>query len=275
MSLIFFSDIDGTLINNNSFSYGKNIETIKELLQANHYVIFNSSKTFAEIDYILKSENLSIPFICETGGAVYCPRGFFGESENKRGDYDVIFESAKISDFSKKIEPILSSEFKNEILFFNDMSIKMKERFSGLFDKDLERASRRDFSILFKWHAGDEKLNKLRDMLEDFNLTIIKGGRFFHICSNFNKYSAMKFILTKISHNSPEQIYKTVGIGDSSNDIEMLNKTDYKCVVQSINNTSLIAGLTSKDFILSTTRAPEGWQECIDNVFDRTRGLHG
>ena len=58
-------------------------------------------------------------------------------------------------------------------------------------------------------------------------------------------------------------------------DIEMLNKTDYKCVVQSINNTSLIAGLTSKDFILSTTRAPEGWQECIDNVFDRTRGLHG
>ncbi|GIS46598.1 MAG: hypothetical protein Ct9H90mP18_09300 [Gammaproteobacteria bacterium] len=30
----------------------------------------------------------------------------------------------------------------------------MKERFSGLFDKDLERASKRDFSILFKWHAG-------------------------------------------------------------------------------------------------------------------------
>ena len=123
MSLIFFSDIDGTLINNNSFCYGKNIETIKELLQANHYVVFNSSKTFAEIDYILKNENLSIPFICETGGAVYCPRGFFGDSENKRGDYDVIFESAKISDFSKKIEPVLSSEFKNEILFFNDMII--------------------------------------------------------------------------------------------------------------------------------------------------------
>ena len=44
----------------------------------------------------------------------------------------------------------------------------MKERFSGLFDKDLERASKRDFSILFKWHAGDEKLNKLKDIL---NLT--------------------------------------------------------------------------------------------------------
>ena len=275
MNLIFFSDIDGTLINNNSFCYGKNIETIKELLQANHYVIFNSSKTFAEIDYILKSENLSIPFICETGGAVYCPRGFFGESEERRGDYDVIFESAKISDFSKKIEPILSSKFKDEMLFFNHMSLKMRARFSGLSGKDLERASLRDFSILFKWHASNEKLNNLKDILEDFNLTIIKGGRFFHICSNFNKYSAMKFILTKISHNSPEQIYRTVGIGDSSNDIEMLNQTDYKCVVQSINNTSLIAGLTSKNFILSTTQAPEGWQECVDNIFDQTRRFHG
>ena len=151
----------------------------------------------------------------------------------------------------------------------------MRARFSGLSGKDLERASLRDFSILFKWHASNDKLNILREILEDFNLTIIKGGRFFHICSNFNKYSAMKFILTKISHNSPEQIYRTVGIGDSSNDIEMLNQTDYKCVVQSINNTSLIAGLTSKNFILSTTQAPEGWQECVDYIFDQTRRFLG
>ena len=44
MNLIFFSDIDGTIINNNSFSYGNNIKIIKELLEAGHYVIFNSSK---------------------------------------------------------------------------------------------------------------------------------------------------------------------------------------------------------------------------------------
>ena len=71
MNLIFFSDIDGTIINNNSFSYGNNVKIIKELLEAGHYVIFNSSKTFYEIDHILKSENLSIPFIFETGGGVY------------------------------------------------------------------------------------------------------------------------------------------------------------------------------------------------------------
>ena len=275
INLIFFSDIDGTIINNNNFCYGKNIKIVKELLQAGHHVIFNSSKTFYEIDYILKSENLCIPFICETGGAVYCPRGFFGNNLNKRGDYDIIFESPKISDFYMKIKSILSKEFKDELLFFDDMSLKIREKFSGLSAKDLERASKRDFSILFKWHVDDKKLNKLKNILHDFNLTIIKGGRFFHICSNFDKYSAMQHILKFLNHNFPDQIFKTVGIGDSSNDIEMLNQTDYKCIVHSINNTSLISGLSNKKFILSTTHAPEGWEECIDNVFNQTRRTYG
>ena len=38
MNLIFFSDIDGTIINNNSFSYENNIKIIKELLEAGHYI---------------------------------------------------------------------------------------------------------------------------------------------------------------------------------------------------------------------------------------------
>ena len=275
INLIFFSDIDGTIINNNSFCYGNNIKIIKELLDAGHYVIFNSSKTFYEIEYILKKENLSIPFICETGGAAYCPKGFFRDNLNRRGDYDIVFESAKTSDFYMDIKAILLEEFKDELLFFDDMSLKMKEKFSGLYEKDLERASKRDFSILFKWHADNKKLNKLKSILQDFNLTIIQGGRFFHICSNFDKYSAMQHILSFITHNFPHQIFKTVGIGDSSNDIEMLNQTDYKCIVQSINNTSLIAGLSKKKFILSTTQAPEGWQECIENVFNETRRTNG
>ena len=275
MNLIFFSDIDGTIINNNSFSYGNNVKIIKELLEAGHYVIFNSSKTFYEIDHILKSENLSIPFICETGGGVYCPRGFCGDNLNKRSDYDIIFESAKTSDFHMKIKSILLEEFKDELLFFDDMSLKMKEKFSGLSAKDLERASMRDFSIPFKWHTVNKKLNKLKSILHDFQLTVIKGGRFFHICSNFDKYSAMQHILSFMNHNFPQQIFKTVGIGDSSNDIEMLNKTDYKCIVQSINNISLIEGLSNKKFILSTTHAPEGWQECIENVFNQIRRTYG
>ena len=73
---------------------------------------FHLDRVFREPEDVIFYD-ISIPFICETGGAVYCPRGFFGESEERRGDYDVIFESAKISDFSKKIEPILLSKFKD------------------------------------------------------------------------------------------------------------------------------------------------------------------
>ena len=275
VTMVFFSDIDGTIINNNSFCYGKNIHVIKELLEAHHYVIFNSSKTFNEIDYMLKSENLSIPFICETGGGIYCPKEFFESTQKERAGYDIIFESVRQSTFNAQIKDTLTKEFKNEIVFFDELSLKMREKFSGLSGDDLERASNRDFSILFKWHNNNEELIKLKSILEDFNLTVIKGGRFFHICSDFNKYSAMQLIMSKINNANPKKIFKTVGLGDSSNDIDMLNQTDYRCIVQSTNNISLIAGLSNKNFILSSTPAPEGWQECIENIFIESRRTNG
>ena len=148
VTLVFFSDIDGTIINNNSFCYGNNIDVIKQLLEAEHYVIFNSSKTFNEIDHMLKSENLSIPFICETGGGIYCPKEFFDSTQKERGGYDIIFESVRQSSFSAQIKDTLTKEFKNEIVFFDELSLKMRERFSGLSGDDLERASNRDFSLL-------------------------------------------------------------------------------------------------------------------------------
>tara|TARA_Y200000002_G_scaffold368945_1_gene362550 strand:+ start:511 stop:1359 length:849 start_codon:yes stop_codon:yes gene_type:complete len=275
VTLVFFSDIDGTIINNNSFCYGNNIDVIKQLLEANHYVIFNSSKTFNEIDYMLKSENLSIPFICETGGGIYCPKDFFDSTQKERGGYDIIFESVRQSSFNAQIKETLTKEFKNEIVFFDELSLKMRERFSGLSGDDLERASNRDFSLLFKWHTNNEELLKLKNILDDFNLTVIRGGRFFHICSGFNKYSAMQLIMSKINNTNPEKLFKTVGLGDSSNDIDMLNQTDYRCIVQSTNNTLLIAGLSNKNFILSSTPAPEGWQECVENVFIESRRTNG
>ena len=34
-------------------------------------------------------------------------------------------------------------------------------------------------------------------------------------------------------------------------------------------------GLSNKKFILSTTHAPEGWQECIENIFNQIRRTYG
>ena len=48
-TLLVFTDIDGTLINNDTFFEGKNIEIAETLHKHNHLLIYNSSKTFNEI----------------------------------------------------------------------------------------------------------------------------------------------------------------------------------------------------------------------------------
>ena len=53
-SYLIFTDLDGTLINHQSYSLGVNDKIIKKLTQNSHQVIINSSKTFTEIKKILE-----------------------------------------------------------------------------------------------------------------------------------------------------------------------------------------------------------------------------
>ena len=63
----------------------------------------------------------------------------------------------------------------------------------------------------------------------------------------------------------------SIGIGDSTNDLEMLSKVDHACIVKSKNNANLMKKIDSNQIILSTNYAPEGWAECIHDVFSQIK----
>ena len=54
ITLLIFTDIDGALISNDTFFEGKNIKIAETLREYNHMLIYNSSKTFAEIIHMQK-----------------------------------------------------------------------------------------------------------------------------------------------------------------------------------------------------------------------------
>lgn len=56
---LIFTDLDGTLINHQSYSLGVNDKIIKKLTQNSHQVIINSSKTFTEIKKLVSKLYLS------------------------------------------------------------------------------------------------------------------------------------------------------------------------------------------------------------------------
>ena len=111
VTLMIFTDIDGTFIDNDTFYEGDNFDIAHELCASNHVFVFNSSKTFHEIISLQTKHSTNYPFICETGGGIYHRSLPQHEPCKIRGDYDVIFESKKVSSFQRLIKEEIYKKF--------------------------------------------------------------------------------------------------------------------------------------------------------------------
>ena len=73
-------------------------------------------------------------------------------------------------------------------------------------------------------------------------------------------------MLDVLSYFSRDDIV-TIGIGDNKNDIEMLDSSDFPCLIR--NNNFNFEGLSNKNYIFSEKEAPLGWQEVVELVLEK------
>ena len=263
---LIFTDLDGTFLHNDDFSFGDNINLTKKLQKLGHSVIINSSKTFAEIYELLSRNNLTLPVICETGGGVYLPNDHPKiNKESVYPGYTSLYEAPKISEIQSDLYSVLT-DFKDDFDFFDDLDKKEQENLSNLKDDGLILASKRVFTKLIVWKSNMNKLTRLASILESLNLNIIKGARFCHLCSSFSKGKSMNLLTSYYKQKYRKKLFKTIAIGDSSNDIDMLMQADIPCIVNSIGNSKIDNKELLKNSIKSTSPAPLGWQECIGEI---------
>ena len=136
---------------------------------------------------------------------------------------------------------------------------------------EIKLASEREFTELIIWQSNSENLQKLKEYLESHNLTIIKGGRFHHISNNINKSDAMLRLVNEYKKHYSSTNFITIAVGDSDNDLEMLNCADYPCIVKSSDNQNFVENIKSSNLFISNRKAPEGWSDCIEQVFESIR----
>ena len=70
-SVIIFTDLDGTLLNRDTFKFDEIKDYIKSLVSEGIIIIPNTSKTQVEIEDFNKKIDLSLPFISENGSAIF------------------------------------------------------------------------------------------------------------------------------------------------------------------------------------------------------------
>ena len=264
---LIFTDLDGTFLSAKNFSHGDNIELVNKITNSGNFVIFNSSKTFIEIKNFLFQNNLKIPFICENGGGIYTPKNFFPSGiYNSKDAYDVISEFPQISSDVDKLKDLLPDEFLKNIIFFRSLSIDEKMYYSGLSESDLNFAEKRVHTELVIWKSDNVQLSRFANFLESVDLTISKGGRFYHISHSHNKLQAMNILVNEFKKYYSNNSYTTIALGDSYNDIDMLNNVDIACLIKNENNSDLLEKITSPILIKSQLIAPDAWKECIDKL---------
>ena len=91
------------------------------------------------------------------------------------------------------------------------------------------------------------------------------GGRFLHLSDSYNKGIAVKEFL-KILRLNKKKVYKTISVGDSNNDLSMLDKL---IIVVILSPQKKLLLNKKKNNYYSKNFAPEGWKESLEYIFKK------
>ena len=261
---LIFTDLDGTLLDHDNYSYGNNKKMISTIINNKNEIIFNTSKTFSECKKLLKEFKLSnMPFSTENGAVLYFPKIRFNKIKNS-SSFEKYWKvrTAKLS--SKNWHQfLLKKQKKFNFLIAQDLSPKILKKYTNL--DNTSKMLNREASQIILWKDSLVNLKKFKNVLKSEKKgVLIQGSRFMQVSSVCNKRIAKKLI----SHAYDYQFYgtyskNTIALGDSKNDIDMLNSANYPCLIKNRSGYFLKLRSNKKNIIKSSKFAPDGWNQVL------------
>ncbi len=251
---VVFTDLDGTLLDHSTYSYEAAEPALEQLRQNAIPVILNSSKTRPEMEALRYSLENEDPFIVENGAAVIVPKHTFETAE------DAVITFAQPREVLLEVLWGLRHEgfrFKS----FNDFTVAELARETGLTNVKAEMAKQRIATEPLLWLGSNDTLAEFKARLSEFELQLIKGGRFYHVMGQYDKADAMNHLMALYRQHTPDQPFVSVALGDSPNDQKMLAAADFAVIIKGVNSNQV--KVPHSNVIKSTHPGPEGWNECI------------
>jgi mannosyl-3-phosphoglycerate phosphatase len=266
-SLLVFTDLDGTLLDHDSYSFKSAIPALAVLKEKKIPLIICTSKTRAEIERIRQQLHNKHPFVSENGGAIFIPKDHFSQTfrfTREDSDYCIIeygTSYSKIREVLKKMEGHSSGKIRG----FGDFHI---EEVAVLCDFSLDQArlaKMREYDEPFILKDIDA-LDKIQQIAENANLRVTRGGRFYHLLGENDKGKAV-LRLRDIYEKKFKRI-KTIALGDSQNDLQMLEAVDYPVLVQKPDRT-YDPSVKLENLILAPGIGPFGWNAAVLKLLDK------
>ncbi|MEY8883360.1 HAD-IIB family hydrolase [Donghicola sp. XS_ASV15] len=251
--LIVFTDLDGTLLDHDTYDWSPAEPVLTKLTEQGIPVILTSSKTAPEIAELRSAMGLDRwPAICENGAGVM-PAGA-GELPDP-GPY------AKLRAALNEVP----SELRQYYRGFGDMDANGVADATGLPVGSAAKAATRAFSEPGIWSGSDANRDAFIAALADLGVTCRDGGRFLTLGWGRLKSDAMAEVLDM--YGTPPSI----ALGDAPNDIEMIEQATHGVIIPNPHRTPLppVNGELEGRVIRELSPGPTGWAHAVQTLLRR------
>ena len=261
-SILIFTDLDGTLLNRDTFKFDSIKIFLNELKNQNIIIIPNSSKNEDEIIEFNNEANFKFPFISENGSIIHNLNYLSNEFPDK------IMLAKNVHEIQNIFDKNINQDLKSKCKVISNLTISEQIEIFGLPENKLKQVFKRTCTIPIKFEGNNEEKLRLKNILLENGLDFKDGGRVLNLGDRINKADAMKKIIFMLK-NKFKFKPKTIAVGDNHNDIEMLKISDIPCLVK--NDKFINKDLQIKNLIISKQTAPEGWVEIVKLALEKIK----
>ena len=268
MKIVIFTDLDGTLLNHEDYSFDDARPSLDRIKRNGIPLVITTSKTRVEVEEIQREMDIQAPFIVENGAAVFFPLGFRGLDTSRceiSPPYAMIklgISYGKIREFIEKTRSLFG------IRSFGDLSVSQIAELAGMSLEKAAMAKEREFTEPFLLDNITD-LQAFQRLALAQGMKVIKGGRFFHLVGiQQDKGRAIRIAKSLLSDNQGIPV-KTIGLGDSPNDVPMLKEVDIPVLIPRPDGTYEeinLPGLTRAIYPGS-----RGWHKSMEQLLDKMK----
>tara|TARA_R110002126_G_scaffold289250_1_gene443891 strand:+ start:12403 stop:13242 length:840 start_codon:yes stop_codon:yes gene_type:complete len=261
---LIFTDLDGTLLDHESYSAKPADLLIEQIIgQSIGSVIPITSKTRAELQWLQESIPLrAMISVTENGSVIVIPQG--SVFEDFTGPQHVL-SGLGYGEILERIEA-LPPALRQQIRGFADMSAAEVSQATGLKLQQALLAKQRDASEPFLWSGSDGAMEELSAIMAKANIRIQQGGRFYHFTGDANKAQAMERVKASFADQQEADCELiSIALGDGPNDLEMIESADRGVIMPNPRGVSINS---SKSHVrMAPAPGPQGWVLAVQELF--------